>query len=127
MGAHHGILIVVEDDDDLRSWMEQLLQDEGYLVLPAREGAEALERMRGVARGYARRVAAIVDLDMPGVNGWELIARMRGDLELREIPVLVVSGHDARPPQGQVVRVLQKPCRRPELLAAVACLIPPGS
>jgi CheY-like chemotaxis protein len=81
-------ILVVDDDEDLREVLVVLLRDRGRDAEPAADGLAALERIR--ARG--RPDLIFVDLRMPNMNGIELIAVLRGDPQLRHVPVVVVSG-----------------------------------
>jgi CheY-like chemotaxis protein len=63
--SKHTLVFLVEDDDDLRESIEALLEAEGYVVLGARNGTEALARMRG---SYGTSIA-VIDLLMPGMDG----------------------------------------------------------
>lgn len=123
MRSKHATIFLVDDDDDLRESLEALLEGEGYLVLGARDGGEALARMQG---SYGSAIA-VIDLHMPGMNGWQLCTAMRTDPRLRHIPILVVSGEGSIAVDGADV-VLPKPCgsRRlcnvvDELLTRQAC------
>jgi len=80
-------ILVAEDQDDLRSIIGLSLGSEGYEVATARDGLEALE----IAR---RRPPDIVvtNLDMPRLDGLELIRRLRADLHLHNVPVIILSG-----------------------------------
>lgn len=115
--THRGMVVVVDDDPDLRAELEAVLTDAGYLVLVARDGEEALCRMRGLVKG----VLAIVDLSMPGMDGRALIASMRADPDLREIPVVVVTG--SLSPVPGVEHLLRKPFEPEALLARVEELL----
>ncbi len=115
---HKGVVFLADDDADLRENLQDALEDAGYLVLPARSGTEALARMRGLS-GAA---LAIVDLNMPGMDGWELISAMRADKELASIPVLVISSHGRDPVKG-ANGFLRKPLALKELLRAVQELL----
>src|SRR5690349_16785461 len=86
--TYHGIVFLAEDEDRLRDATQQLLEDAGYLVLSARDGVEALARMKGFAGGCV----AVIDLLMPGMDGWELVDAMRSDSQLAQIPIIVISG-----------------------------------
>ena len=114
-----GIVILVDDDADVRTSIEELLEEQGYVVLSARDGSAALRRMRGVHGP----VVAVVDLTMPGMDGWDLIKRMKTDPELARIPIIVctarqlagVLGADAivRKPfsTGALLGLVEKHCR----------------
>jgi CheY-like chemotaxis protein len=101
---YRGIVFVTDDEDAFRDSTKDLLQDSGYLVLSARTGTEALARMRGIV-GPA---VALLDLVMPGMDGWHLIRTMRADADLRRIPIVVLSAHVGESVEG-ADRVLRKP------------------
>jgi CheY-like chemotaxis protein len=113
--AHQGIVFVVEDDDLSRESTAATFEQAGYLALPARDGEEALSRMRGINFP----AVAVVDLRMPGMDGHDLIAAMRDDDELAHIPVVVLSAYarDALVPGAN--RVFHKPCDAHELVEVV--------
>jgi two-component system, OmpR family, copper resistance phosphate regulon response regulator CusR len=121
--AHRGIVFVADDENAFRDSLQDALEDKGYLVLPARSGAEALARMHG----FSGSALAIVDLNMPGMDGWELIDTMRKDVALADIRIVVVSSNELRPIDG-ADRQLQKPLRLKDLLRTVeeltACGLP---
>lgn len=118
--THKGVIFLAEDDTDVRENFEDALEDAGYLVLPARSGLEALARMRGLSS----RALAIIDLNMPDMNGSELIVAMRAEKELAAIPILAISA-DAREPVAGANRFLRKPFELKELLRSVQELLPP--
>jgi CheY-like chemotaxis protein len=64
MAPHKGIVLVVDDDHDIRRTIGELLENAGYLVLEARDAHEALKR----ARGLTGRVVALVDLNTAPPN-----------------------------------------------------------
>jgi len=113
--AHQGIVFVVENDDLSRESTTATFEQAGYLILPARDGEEALSRMRGVNFP----AVAIVDLRMPGMAGRDLIATMRDDEELAHIPIVVLSAYarDALVPGA--ARIFHKPCEARELVEVV--------
>lgn len=116
---HRGVVFVVDDEDAFRQSVEDLLEDAGFLVLNARSGAEALCRMKGISQ----RAVAIVDLNMPDMNGWELIERMQADSAMRQIPVLVLTG-EKQPEVPGVYGVLAKTADVKKVLSAVELICP---
>jgi len=80
-------VLVAEDHDDLRSIVELSLSSEGYEVTTARDGLEALE----IARRDAPDIL-VTNLDMPRLDGLGLIKRLRGELHLHNLPVIILSG-----------------------------------
>jgi CheY-like chemotaxis protein len=106
-------VLVVDDERDIREAVAEVLKDEGYEVFDADDGVEALRQLR------AHHPAVILlDLMMPGMNGWEFCAARKRDPELSSIPVIVisalgrVSGIDAQ-------AFLQKPFELDALVSAV--------
>ena len=81
-------VLIVEDDPDLREMMCLLLAHEGFKPVAARDGAEALERLR------SHRVepeVIVLDLMMPRMNGEQFIKELAPDPSLRAIPVVVLT------------------------------------
>jgi CheY-like chemotaxis protein len=91
-------VLLVEDDLETRDALEDLLEAEGFDVIPAGNGKQALEVL---AFPPGNRPALVVlALDIPLVSGWQVLDSMRGRPELAHIPVVVVSGgqdHDKPP------------------------------
>jgi CheY-like chemotaxis protein len=107
------IVLVVEDDDDLRIELEELLTDDGYRVLATCNGQEALGLLEQV-----KPHLILLDLMMPVLSGWEVLAAMNADPVLAGIPVVALSTYAAQAPRG-VACTLSKPIRVEALLAAV--------
>jgi DNA-binding response OmpR family regulator len=112
------VLLIVEDHEDTRLMYAEFLAPD-FEVIQAEDGEQALDAMR-----TRRPDVVITDLSLPRVDGFELVARMRGDAELRSIPIICLSGyggqgHDVRALEAGCNRMLQKPCM-PDALAAVA-------
>lgn len=83
-------IMIVEDDVDIRRGIADALQFEGYQVVEAADGREALQKLRQ----YTRPAAIVLDLMMPGMNGWQFRDAQRDDPELADIPVIVASAQD---------------------------------
>ena len=79
-------VLLVEDDADIREVVEQILTEEGFLVIAAPDGGVALDVL---AAGRYQFCTIILDVLMPGVDGAEFLARARD--QLRSIPVLLFS------------------------------------
>ena len=108
-----GTLLIVDDEADLRESLQEYLEDQGYRVLTATNGQEALE----VMSGDALPCVVILDLIMPVMNGRELHDRMQQDARLAAVPVIVSTSDPSRAPAG--VPILRKPYDLRRLLAAV--------
>jgi DNA-binding response OmpR family regulator len=112
-------LLVVDDDASVREMLARVLFGEGYLVQMAANGTQALEM---AADGPFDLV--LLDLTMPGKNGWETFAKLRA-----ENPLLAVIIITARPNQfftavgAGVGALLEKPLDFPKLLETVSSLL----
>jgi CheY-like chemotaxis protein len=80
-------ILVVEDVEFNRDLMVQLLED-NYEVVTAVDGQEGLERAQS-----GRPDLILMDLSLPGVDGWEATRRIKANPALRHIPVIAVSAH----------------------------------
>ena len=85
-------VLVVDDEEDVRSAIEEILQSEGYPTVGACNGAEALELLR-MNIGMPRII--LLDLMMPEMDGWEFLSRIDEDVRLHRIPVALMSAHDS--------------------------------
>src|SRR4051812_49299899 len=81
------LVLVVEDDEDTRGALSEVLADEGYSVSEASDGATALRRLRS-----QRPDLMLLDLGLPEMPGEELLRTKASDPALAAIPVLVLSG-----------------------------------
>lgn len=111
-------VLAVDDDYDVLFALQDVLEMEGYRVIPARSGREALELLR---KGL-RPAVILLDLMMPEVSGWEFRAQQVADPELAGIPVVVVSGQGLSDREVATLGVdgyLKKPVDLEQLLTAV--------
>jgi signal transduction histidine kinase/DNA-binding response OmpR family regulator len=117
-------VLVVDDDVEVRQLFRRILEPEGYTVVEAENGREALERLRDVSPSVI-----LLDLMMPVMDGFEFVAEVRRHEPWRAIPIVVVtakdlSHHDRERLNGHVQRVLQKGAYgREQLLAEVRELV----
>jgi CheY-like chemotaxis protein len=86
-------VLIVDDEADIVEVLGHLLGDEGYQVLTAYNGEEALAQLR--APGAAVPDLVLLDLMMPVLDGRELVLAMRSDERYRTIPVLMMSAGEA--------------------------------
>jgi CheY-like chemotaxis protein/anti-sigma regulatory factor (Ser/Thr protein kinase) len=84
-----GEVLVVDDDAATREVLRRMLARQGWRVIAAADGRECLERL-----GRAAPTAILLDLMMPGMDGFETIEAIRGRAEWRAIPVVVVTAKD---------------------------------
>jgi CheY-like chemotaxis protein len=81
-------VLIVEDDYDIRQVLTEILEEEGYAVLGAANGLEALELLH--KRADIPKLI-LLDLMMPVMSGWQFVAEQRADSRLANIPIVVVS------------------------------------
>ena len=113
-----GLILVVEDDEIIRESMREVFELEGFDVVTASNGREALE----VVRAGMRPQAVILDLFMPVMDGWQFLAEIERDRDLADLPVTVVSAAGDRVSGIGRRRYLRKPVTSATLIAAVrAC------
>ena len=117
-------VLVVDDYEINRDVLEMILSSEGYEVLTAENGKEALELMRAHAKDLA---IVLLDLIMPVMTGFEVLETVRADEILRQIPILVLTAEksaELRALQLGASDFVTKPFDLPEvILARVARII----
>ncbi len=82
-------ILVVDDDDLLRGFYARLLKKEGFSVIQAVDGDEAVKLLEN---GEISIDLAIVDLLMPVRTGWELISYMKSSDSTKNIPIIAITG-----------------------------------
>lgn len=107
-------VLVVEDEEDLREMMRDALELNGYQVATAQDGVQAFDEIARIDQ----LCLVILDLLMPGMNGWDFFTQMRQRAELAAIPVVVHSSAPDQAPSG-ATRVLKKPLELSRLLSVV--------
>jgi DNA-binding response OmpR family regulator len=109
-------ILLVEDDFDLRDIIQDILEDEGYDVVPAHDGRQALEYLRSTQD--PKPDAVVLDLMLPHVSGWEVLDATRSEIELGTIPVIVISAAERQRPVG-VAEFFKKPFNLERLLQSI--------
>jgi len=115
--AEAPLVLVVEDDRSSLDLLTAYLEGTGIEVAKARDGDEGLSRAR-----LSRPSAILLDIRLPGMDGWELLRTLKSDRSTAAIPVIVVSIVDERS-RGLALGAaayLAKPVSRDDLLAALA-------
>ena len=95
-GAATKTVLLVEDDADIRDSLQDILEDEGFDVVPAANGKQAIDFL--TLNDPIGADLVILDLLMPMVSGWEVLERMTADERLSGIPVVVLSAAAAPKP-----------------------------
>ena len=116
MTAHR--IMVVDDDEDIRASLIELIEDHGYEAVGAAHGRDALERLRGQEQTPC---VILLDLMMPVMDGWEFRQQQRSDPALASIPVVVISAYRHRPSVTELdaADYLNKPVQFDNLLEVV--------
>jgi CheY-like chemotaxis protein len=112
-------VLVVEDDQEVRDAIAEVLADFEYKAVPASNGAEALEQLRA---GSVMPCLILLDVMMPTMDGWAFRAEQQRDPSVKDIPVILLSAHtDVRlaANQMQAAGFLAKPVAIDRLLATV--------
>jgi CheY-like chemotaxis protein len=99
------LVFVVDDDDDTRSCVCSVLEEEGYGVACAKNGQDALEQLKRISRPNL----VLLDLMMPVMSGWDVLDELRKNPALAALPVVVFT---AAGESGVNDRGLQKPVLR---------------
>ena len=118
------LVLLVEDDRDGRILFAAWLQQSGFRVEQAHNGLQALERAFDLIPD-----AILTDLNIPGIDGYELTRRLKTDSRTEHIPVLAVTGYapftqdPSRADRAGCDAILPKPCQPDDLEKTLTALI----
>jgi len=118
--VHVPLVLVVDDSITVRRVTQRLLQREGYRVALAADGLQALERLQA-----ERPSVVLSDIEMPRMDGFDLVRNIRNDPRLSDLPVVMITSriaekHREHARELGVDHYLGKPYSEDELLALVA-------
>jgi signal transduction histidine kinase/ActR/RegA family two-component response regulator len=110
------VVVVIDDDRASLDLMSAYLAGHGVRVVRARDGKEGLDAVRRL-----RPVATVLDILLPGIDGWEVLETLRADPETQALPVIIASIVDERSRglAAGAADYLVKPVGRDELLDAL--------
>jgi PAS domain S-box-containing protein len=116
-------VLVCDDDPIARTMVRHHLQQHGYHVFEAESGEQALE----LAHKHSLD-AILLDLFMPGMNGWETLHRLKSDAATAGIPVVILSVFSSRPINNteDIHGWVSKPFNEQSLLSALGAALHPG-
>jgi len=119
-------MLVVDDSPTIRAVLGKMLGQEGYEVLKACDGTEALELVRS-----EQPALVFLDIVMPGVNGFAVLRTLRHDPRTRHVPIVMISGNPQATEQFYVQRFgaddfLRKPFGREEIRQCIGQLVHSG-
>ena len=117
--AEAPLVMVVDDSLTVRRVTQRLLLREGYRVVLAKDGLDALEKL-----GEALPDIVLSDIEMPRMDGFDLVRNMRGDARLRDLPVIMITSRIAQKHRDYAAELgvdhyLGKPYSEEDLLALI--------
>lgn len=106
--SEDSLVLVVEDEEGIRQFMRALLEREGWAVMEAGNGQQALDQVR-----EKRPSLILLDLMMPEMDGFEFVAHLREVVEWKDIPVVVITAmeltaNDYKRLNGNVTKIMRK-------------------
>ena len=116
-------ILIIEDDPGTTRFLVYTLEQEGYKVLSAEDGLEGLKKARDEHPDLI-----ILDIMLPGMDGYEICHRLRQKPETRTVPVLIVSGRARQDDKNIGLRMgaddyLSKPVDPQTILAKVETML----
>jgi CheY-like chemotaxis protein len=121
-GQARPMVLVVDDDDEIRESLGESVQLEGYEVREAKDGAEAIEIMKATPPALL-----LLDLMMPGMNGWQVVDEMERNRRLAAIPVFIVTAV----PNVSEVRsgypIFTKPIKLDRMMRTIRAFLSPSA
>lgn len=116
-------LLLVEDHEPNRDMLQRRLVRRGYDVIVAEDGEQALIRAREMAPHLV-----LMDLGLPGIDGWEVTRRLKGAPETRAIPIIALTAHAMTGDRDDAFAAgcdgfVAKPIDFDELLATIEALL----
>eukprot|EP01034_Spumella_vulgaris_P034993 gene34994-43151_t len=123
LAALGSTIMVVDDSLTVRRVSQRLLEREGYRVLLAKDGQDALEQMQ-----EGRPDLMLVDIEMPRMDGFDLTRNVRGDERTRDIPIIMITSRSADKHRNYAMQLgvnayFGKPFQEPVLLGAIEGLL----
>jgi two-component system response regulator CpxR len=107
-------LLVIDDDQDIRELLREILESEGYRVTTAENGLEGLKKMNGF------RGIVLLDFMMPIMNGEEFLDALQSDTALANVPVVMISANAKEINSRRAQDFLPKPLSIETLLESLA-------
>ena len=119
------IVLVIEDEVDVRKFASRVLTLEGFTVLETDNGEQGLKLVR-----KNKCALVLLDLRLPGRDGWFVLKKMKEDPALRDVPVIVFTASAGIPQRERALHMgavdyLIKPLSAAAIRDSVACAVKP--
>lgn len=119
-------ILIVEDIEDSRDYMESVLEQEGFHVVLAKDGIEGLEQASAEMPDLI-----ITDLSMPHLDGFQMIQKIRSTPQQKNVPILAITSHGMEMAMEAIKngadRALARPVENHLLVAFVSDLLSKGT
>jgi CheY-like chemotaxis protein len=112
--SERSTVLVVEDEEESRETLRELLELEGYRVLTAVNGQEALDALSASGDEIC---IVLLDLFMPVLDGWQVVETLRADGRLDSTKIVIITSAAYRAPSG--LPVFEKPLDLDKVMSAV--------
>ena len=112
MASEKKTILIVDDSDVIRSFIKKVF-DDSYEVVVAHDGKDAIDVI-GTAAAYNNLVCMLLDLNMPNINGFEVLDYLHENNLFAKLPVSIITGDDSKETVERafgypIIDVLQKP------------------
>jgi len=117
MTRNRHVILVVDDDHDLRESLREILEEEGFETIGASNGKEAIELLS--TGGQPRPRVVLLDIMMPVMTGLDVVDRIRRDRAMARTPVVLMTAFRTLVKTNEKTRVLFKPFSIDGVLSAI--------
>lgn len=112
-------LLIVDDSLSIRNIVSKVVSKAGYSVITAKDGMEGLEAIR--TTGAANIKGIILDVEMPRMTGYEMLAELRGDAAISDVPVMMLTSRAGEKHKQRAIELgadgyVAKPYREEEFI-----------
>lgn len=122
--AYYPRIMIVEDSEDIRTLLAELLEGEGYNLVFATNGEEGLETAKKIHPDII-----LMDFSLPGMDGWETVYHLRQLSDFKKTPIVALTAHATRKDEERALAVgctgyISKPFDMDKLLQYLATFGP---
>ena len=117
-------ILIADDDPAMTKLVQAVVEGEGYIAATAKDGKDAYKALRS----GAEFIGAIIDINMPYIDGNDLVKFMRNDRRFADIPVLIMTGDrdpraSAKAISSGAIAFLPKPFTNSQLRSSIQTLV----